>query len=30
MSTVTALIVLVVWAAVFMRAGRWWTNRVDA
>ncbi len=30
MSTATAVIVLVVWAAVFSRAGRWWTNRVDA
>jgi hypothetical protein len=30
MSKVTAVIVLLVWAAVFVRAGRWWTNRIDA
>ena len=30
MSHVTAVIVLVVWAAVFLRAGRWWTMRRDA
>lgn len=30
MSTATAVIVLVVWAAVFARAGRFWTNRIDA
>ncbi len=30
MSTGTAVLVLVLWAAVFQSAGRWWTNRVDA
>ena len=30
MSTATALLVLLVWAAIFLGAGRWWTNRVDA
>jgi hypothetical protein len=30
MSSVTALVVLVAWAAVFSRAGRFWTNRRDA
>jgi hypothetical protein len=30
MSTGTALLVLVVWAAVFSAAGRWWTQRRDA
>jgi len=30
MSTGTALLVLVIWAAVFSTAGRWWTNRRDA
>jgi len=30
MSNVTALIVLVVWGALFMLAGRWWTVRRDA
>jgi len=30
MSTATALLVLVVWAAVFTTAGRFWTNRRDA
>jgi hypothetical protein len=30
MSTVTALVVLIVWSAIFLGAGRWWTNRVDA
>jgi hypothetical protein len=30
MSTVTALLVLIGWSAVFQRAGRWWTSRVDA
>jgi hypothetical protein len=30
MSTVTALVVLIVWSAIFVGAGRWWTNRVDA
>jgi hypothetical protein len=30
MSTATALVVLLVWAAIFLSAGRWWTNRVDA
>ncbi len=30
MSNVTALIVLVVWGAIFMGAGRWWTVRRDA
>ena len=30
MSTATALLVLLVWAAIFLWAGRWWTNRVDA
>ena len=30
MSTSTALLVLVVWTAIFLWAGRWWTNRVDA
>jgi hypothetical protein len=30
MSWVTALIVLVVWGAVFLRAGRFWTDRRDA
>jgi hypothetical protein len=29
MSTGTAVLVLVVWAAVFLLAGRWWTNRID-
>jgi hypothetical protein len=27
---VTALLVLVGWALVFSRAGRWWTSRRDA
>jgi len=30
MSAVTALLVLVGWALVFTRAGRWWTIRRDA
>jgi hypothetical protein len=30
MSTVTAVLVLLVWAAVFTTAGRWWTTRRDA
>jgi hypothetical protein len=30
MSTATALFVLVVWAAIFLGFGRWWTKRVDA
>jgi hypothetical protein len=30
MSTATAILVLVVWAAVALGAGRWWTNRTDA
>jgi hypothetical protein len=30
MSTVTAVVVLVVYAAVFLRAGRWWVVRRDA
>lgn len=30
MSTAAAVVVLLVWAAVFLAAGRWWTNRVDA
>ena len=30
MSTGTALLVLVLWSAVFIGAGRWWTNRIDA
>ena len=30
MATVTALLVLLGWAAVFMRAGRFWTQRRDA
>lgn len=30
MSSATALLTLVVWAVVFLRAGRWWTNRTDA
>ncbi len=30
MSTATALVVLLVWAGIFLGAGRWWTNRVDA
>ncbi len=30
MSTGTALLVLLAWAAIFLWAGRWWTNRVDA
>jgi hypothetical protein len=30
MSTVTALLVLVIWAAVFTNVGRWWTVRRDA
>lgn len=30
MSTVTAIAVLAVWAAVFSTAGRWWTTRRDA
>ncbi len=30
MSTATALVVLLVWVAIFLGAGRWWTNRVDA
>ena len=29
MSTVTALLVLLVWIAVFQRAGQWWTERRD-
>jgi hypothetical protein len=30
MSSVTAVLTLVVWSVVFLRAGRWWTNRTDA
>jgi len=30
MSSATALLVLIVWAAVFLGFGRWWTKRVDA
>lgn len=30
MSSATALVVLAVWAAIALTAGRWWTNRVDA
>jgi hypothetical protein len=30
MSNITAVIILVVWAAVFLRVGRWWTIRRDA
>lgn len=30
MSTATALLVLVIWAAVFTNVGRWWTVRRDA
>jgi hypothetical protein len=30
MSTGTAVLVLVAWAVVFLRAGEWWTRRVDA
>jgi hypothetical protein len=30
MSTATALAVLVLWSAVFMVAGRYWTERRDA
>jgi hypothetical protein len=30
MSTAAALVILVVWAAVFARIGRFWTNRRDA
>jgi hypothetical protein len=30
MSSVTALLVLLGWAVVFMRSGRWWTTRRDA
>lgn len=30
MSTITALVVLLVWTVVFLAAGRWWTNRADA
>ncbi|MEN3341052.1 MAG: hypothetical protein V7644_456 [Actinomycetota bacterium] len=30
MSAVTAVLVLLVWAAVFLRGGRWWTARRDA
>ena len=30
MSTATALVVLLVWAAIFLGVGRWWTNRIDA
>jgi hypothetical protein len=30
MSTGTAVLVLLIWAAVFLQAGRWWTNRIDA
>jgi hypothetical protein len=30
MSTATALVVLLAWAAVFMTVGRFWTNRRDA
>jgi hypothetical protein len=30
MSSGAALLVLVIWAAVFSSAGRWWTNRRDA
>jgi hypothetical protein len=30
MSGATAVLVLVVWAAIFLSAGRWWTKRVDA
>ena len=30
MSTATAIIVLIAWAAVFSSAGRWWTTRRDA
>jgi hypothetical protein len=30
MSTATAIIVLLIWIAVFSRAGRWWTARRDA
>jgi len=30
MSTGTALFVLVIWTAVALRAGEWWTRRVDA
>jgi hypothetical protein len=30
MSSVTAVLTLVVWAVIFLRAGRWWTNRTDA
>jgi hypothetical protein len=30
MSSITALLVLVVWALVFSGAGRWWTTRRDA
>ena len=30
MSTTTALLVLVIWAAVFTNVGRWWTIRRDA
>jgi hypothetical protein len=30
MSTATALTVLALWAAVALRAGAWWTRRVDA
>jgi hypothetical protein len=30
MSSLTAAIVLVAWAAIALRAGRWWTQRLDA
>jgi hypothetical protein len=30
MSAATAALVLIVWAAIFLSAGRWWTKRVDA
>ena len=30
MSAATALLVLIAWAVIFLSAGRWWTNRVDA
>jgi hypothetical protein len=30
MSSLTALLVLLGWALVFTRAGRWWTTRRDA
>ena len=30
MSTATAILVLVAWAAIFAQAGRFWTNRRDA